>query len=366
MLAKSFSAVLLAILLGATWTDGTVFAQSDGEKDTPKDEPKAARKDMTRPGLNKIKSYDDVITKDAKSNKGLFLVHRIEDKILYEIPTAMLGKDLLWVTQLAGTATGHGYGGSPIGDRVVRWEQRGDDVLLRDVKYAIRAEAKDPIQNAVEATSVPEIIEVFPVKAYGKDKSPVIEVTRLFTADLPEFSAKRQLNAAGVDARRTFIDGVKSFPENIETKVLMTYRPKDGSPIPGRPGRSLGADPSQGGVTVLLHHSMVKLPDDPMRPRRFDDRVGFFTEEFEDYGNVKNHQVEDVRYVTRWRLEKKDSDAEVSAPKKPIVFYLGREIPEKWRPWVKKGIEAWQGAFERAGFKEAIVAKDAPTPQQDP
>jgi Met-zincin/Domain of unknown function (DUF5117)/Domain of unknown function (DUF5118) len=346
------------------------LARLASAQEEKKDEPAAEKKEEGPPekgDRGRIKSYDDVITKEAKSDPGLFLVHRVGDKVFYEIPTSGLGKDLLWVTQLAATQSGHGYAGSPIGDRVVRWEQRGDDILLRDVKYSIRAEAKDPIRNAVEATSVPEIIEVFPVKAYGKDKSPVIEVTRLFTADLPEFSAKRRLNAAGVDPRRTFIDGVKSFPENIETKVLMTYRPKEGTPIGGggRLGR-VGGDPSQGGVTVLLHHSMVKLPESPMRPRRFDDRVGFFTEEFEDYGNVKNHQVEDVRYVTRWRLEKKDPAADVSEPKKPIVFYLGREIPEKWRPWVKKGIEAWQGAFERAGFKNAILAKDAPTPQEDP
>ena len=142
---------------------------------------------------------------------------------------------------------------------------------------------------------------------------------------------------------------------------LLTYRPKEGpSGGGGGPGRQgLPNDPSQGGVTVSLRHSMVKLPEVPMRPRRYDDRVGFFTEGFEDYGNVKNHQVEDVQYITRWRLEKKDPTAEVSEPKKPIVFYLGREIPEKWRPWVRKGIEAWQDAFERAGFKNAIVAKDA-------
>jgi hypothetical protein len=351
-----------------------LVAQPALGQDDKKDEPSTAQKDEGPPDRERergrVRPYDEVITKEAKSDPGLFLVHRIGDKIFYEIAPATFGKDLLWVTQLAATQSGYGYGGSPVNHRVVRWEQRGDDILLRDVKYSIRAEAKDPIKNAVEATSVPEIIEVFPVRAYGKDKAPVIEVTRLFTADLPEFSAKRRLGAAGVDPKRTFIDGVKSFPENIETKVLMTYRPREASPIggsgPGRPARAPGGDPSQGGVTVLLHHSMVKLPADPMRPRRYDDRVGFFTEGFEDYGNVKNHQVEDVRYITRWRLEKKDPGAAVSEPKKPIVFYLGREIPEKWRPWVKKGVEAWQDAFERAGFKGAILAKDAPTPQEDP
>jgi hypothetical protein len=360
---------LLGLLLGMLPAVQPALGQEDKKDEvsaTHKDEGPADR-DRER---NKIKPYDEVITKEAKSDPGLFLVHRVGDKIFYEIPPLAFGKDLLWVTQLAATQSGYGYGGSPVNHRVVRWEQRGDDILMRDVKYSIRAEAKDPIRNAVEATSVPEIIEVFPVRAYGKDKAPVIEVTRLFTADLPEFSAKRRLGASAVDPKRTFIDGIKSFPENIETKVLMTYRPREASPIggggPGRPARAPRSDPSQGGVTVLLHHSMVKLPENPMRPRRYDDRVGFFTEEFEDYGNVKNHQVENVRYITRWRLEKKDPSAEVSEPKKPIVFYLGREIPEKWRPWVKKGVEAWQDAFERAGFKNAILAKDAPSPQEDP
>jgi len=103
-----------------------------------------------------------------------------------------------------------------------------------------------------------------------------------------------------------------------------------------------------------------------MKPRKFDDRVGFFTEAFQDFGDISNHQVEDVRYITRWRLEKRDPAAELSEPKKPIVFYVGREVPDKFRPAIKKGIEAWQVAFEKAGFKKAIIAKDAPTVREDP
>jgi len=354
-------AVLLFV--GVASIAGSALAQQEERREGSR----AERKDEAKGERGKIRPYDDVITKEAKSDPGVFLVHRIDDKVFFEIPAAAFGKDMLWVTQLEATKSGHGYGGSPIGHRVVRWEQRGEDVLLRDVNYAIRAEAKDPIRNAVESTSVAAIIEVLPVRAYGKDRAPVVEVTGLFVADLPEFSARRRLNASGVDSKRTFIDVVKSFPENIETKVLMTYRPSEG----GGPGAGLGRRSGGGGggggaVTVRLHHSMVKLPESPMRPRKYDDRVGFFTEEFEEYGNVKSHQVEDVRYVTRWRLEKKDPSAEVSEPKKPIVYYIGREVPDKWRPWIKKGIEAWQDAFERAGFKNAILAKDAPSPREDP
>jgi hypothetical protein len=384
--------VALALLALGSPSAGPAFAQQD----EPPKKDMSALKDAIRARLTKgaskegsVRPYDEVITPETKTSNGLFMVHRLNDKVFYEIPTDLLGKPMLWVTQIEKTQSGYGYGGSPVGDRVVRWEQRNDDILLRDVKFAIRGEAKDPIRDAVAASSVEAIIDVFPVRAYGKDKAPVIEVTSLFTSDLPEFSARRRLNASGTDSRKTFIEQVKAFPENIEAKVLMTYRsggslasilgPRpnpdpspepspDPSPTPRRPDGPAG--PRGGGegsnVTVLLHHSMVKLPDEPMKPRKFDSRVGFFTVGFQDYADVRNHQVENVRYVSRWRLEKKDPSAEVSEPRKPIVFYVGREVPEKWRPWMKKGVEMWQPAFEKAGFKKAIIAKDAPTFRENP
>ena len=339
-------------------------------QDEPRDErPDAAKKgDAGGPSLRgarpKMKSYDAVITKDAKTSAGLFLVHRLDDKVFFEIPTEELGKEMLWVTQLEQTQAGHSFGGEPVGDRVVRWEQRGEDMLLRDVKYEIRAAVSDPIKDAVQATSLEAIIAVFPILAYGKDKRPVIDVTSAFTSDLPEFSAKARLRASGIDSRRTFIEKVKAFPTNIEAKVIMTYRPRGaaGAVLPlGLPNQG---DSDASGVTVMLHHSMIELPRQPMKPRRYDDRVGFFNETFEDYGSPKQ-EVDRVSYVTRWRLEKKDPKAAVSEPKKPIVFYIGREVPAKWRPWIKKGVEAWQPAFEKAGFKNAILAKEPPSPRED-
>ena len=317
---------------------------------------------------SKIKPFDDIITAEAKSDPGLFTAHRLDDKIFYELPTDILGKEFLWVTQIEKTGAGNGYGGSPVGDRVVRWEQRNDDILLRDVNYEIRAETKDPIHFAVESSSVEPIIAVLPVKAYGKDKAPVIDVTDLFTSDIPEINVGRRLGNASADSRKTFIEGVKSFPDNIETKILMTFRRGGGGITmgPNGPQPTRGGGGGGGSVTALVHHSMIKLPEVPMKPRKFDDRVGFFTESFQDYGDISNHQVENVRYITRWRLDKKDPAAELSEPKKPIVFYVGREVPDKFRPAIKKGIESWQVAFEKAGFKNAIMAKDAPTPREDP
>lgn len=362
---------LLALIAALPWAGTPVWGQEEPKPpEKPESKPEESKPSGPPPATprpkpaDKTKPYDKVVTPEAKTTSGLFLVHRLDDnKVLYEIPTSELGKEMLWVTQIAQTGTGFGQGGAPVGDRVVRWEQRGDDILLRDVNFQIRADVEDPIRDAVKASSVEPIIQVFPIQAFGKDKRPVIDVTSLFTSDVPEFSAKGPLRASGLDSRRTFIEKIKAFPTNIETKVLATYRPRGGGGPAGPFGG--GGDAEGSGVTAVVHHSMVKLPEQPMKPRRKDDRVGFFDVSFQDYGSPKQ-EVEEVSYITRWRLEKKDPKAELSEPKQPIVFYIGREIPAKWRPWVKKGVEAWQPAFEKAGFKNAILAKEPPTEREDP
>ena len=321
------------------------LAQDEAPGDKPDEKP-AKKSD------NAIKPYDEVITEDAVTCHGLFHVHRLDDKLFYEIPTGALDLDMLWVTQIAQTTAGSSHAGMPAGNRVVRWEQRGERILFRDVRYSIRADTDDPIAGAVAATNLAPIIRVFPVKAYGKDKAPVIDVTALFTNDVPELSAKRSLGAAGMDEKRSFIESVKCFPRNLETRVLATYTKKD--------------DERTSGLTAMIHHSMVMLPEDPMQPRRADARVGFFSVGFTDYADDSNHEAEPVRYITRWRLAKKNPDDETSDPVKPIVFYVGRGVPEKWKPYVKAGIEQWQPAFEAAGFTNAIIGKLAPDPRDDP
>lgn len=359
--AQSSFAYLLATLLLSLLTAVPVLAQGP---------PAGAAGDKKADKKKGPKPYDEVITEDATSDPGLFIVHRLEDDVYFEIPVDELGKDMVWVTQLAETQAGYAWAGMPVGNRVVRWEQRGDRVLLRDIKYDIRANVDDPIQIAVEATSVAPIIHVFKVEAYGKDKAPVIKATPIFVADKPEFSAKDLLGGmSGIDKDRTFVEGVKSFPENVETRVLATYKPDRKPQAPGQ-GRgfptAVPRDRRQSGVTVELHHSMVKLPENPMKPRVFDERVGFFTRDYTDFGDDSDHAVKDVSYITRWRLEKKDPNKKISEPVKPIIWYVSREVPAKWQPYVLKGIDAWQPAFESAGFKDAIIGKLAPTPQEDP
>jgi hypothetical protein len=312
--------------------------------------------------------YDRVITKDAVTDEGLFKVHRIKEKYYYEIPPAMLGKELLWVSQIAKTSLGVGYGGQALGNRVVRFERRDNRVLLRGVNYDMIADPKLPIALAVDAANTSPILMAFNIEAFAKDESPVIEVTRLFTTEVAEISARPRLRARGFDASRSFVDRIVSFPTNIEVEATHTYTipaeaPGGAPQAPGNPFAPQGMRGNSG--TVVLHYSMVKLPEQPMQPRLFDERVGYFSVSMQDFSRGE-HRVPERRYITRWRLDKKDPNAAISEPVKPITYYVDPGTPGWLVPYVKKGIEKWQVAFEEAGFKNAIVAKEAPTKQQDP
>jgi hypothetical protein len=315
--------------------------------------------------------YDRVITKEATSDEGVFLVHRIRDRVLYEIPTDKLGREFLWVSQIARTTLGAGYGGQAAGNRVIKWERRDNRVLLRSVSYDMVADPQTPIARAVGAANYDAILMAFNVEAFSKDEAPVIDVTRLFTTDVPEFSGRTRVRARTFDTERSFVERAVSFPENIEVEAIHTYNnPPDqpgggqGGPQPAPGGR--GAPPARTGTSsVLMHFSMVLLPDTPMQPRLFDERVGYFSVHQLDYGKDE-HRSPERRYITRWRLEKENPNAAVSEPIKPIVYWIDPATPTKWVPYLKRGIESWQPAFEAAGFKNAIIAKDAPSPQQDP
>ena len=145
-----------------------------------------------------IRPYDRVITKEAKSDDGVFTVHRIKDRIYYEIPKERLGREFLWVSQIAKTTLGAGYGGQAAGNRVVKWERRGDRILLRAVSYDVVADPATPIAKAVEAANYNPIVAAFNIEALGKDDAAVIEVTRLFTTDVPEFSGRTRVGAQSV------------------------------------------------------------------------------------------------------------------------------------------------------------------------
>ncbi|GMV20630.1 MAG: glutaminyl-tRNA synthetase [Acidimicrobiia bacterium] len=305
--------------------------------------------------------YAEVITSDAKTDDGVFKVHQIGERLFFEIPTAHLNKDFLWVTQIKRTTTGAGWGGQAAGNRVIQWTKKGDRILMLDINYSNIANPNEPIAQAVADSNNPTIIRAFPVAAYNDQQDPVIDVTQLFTTEIPEFSVRGRIGGRGFDANRTFLEKAVSFPENVNVEVLQTFTgATDAAPAAGR-GRGGMQGPS---ATVLTHYSMVKLPETPMMPRLFDERVGYFTRAVTDYG-TEEHRAEAKRFITRWRLEKKDPNAAISEPVKPIVYYVDPATPAKWVPFVKKGIEDWQPAFEAAGFRNAIIAAEAPKNDPD-
>ncbi len=356
---------VLAVVLSAV--PGLAFAQDPATQDPAP----AGGGRGGRAAEPEIRPYDRVITKDAKSDDGVFTVHRIKDRVYYEIPKAQLGREFLWVSQIARTTLGAGYGGQSAGNRVVRWERRGDRILLRAVSYDVVADSASPIAKAVEASNYSPIVMAFNIEALGKDDAAVIDVTRLFTTDVPEFSGRTRVGARAFDASRSFVERTVSFPENVEIEATHTYNnPPEPAAGGGRggpaPGGGRGAVPLRSGThSVLMHYSMVLLPEKPMMPRLFDDRVGYFSVRQLDYAR-DDHRSPQRRFITRWRLEKKDPAAAVSEPVKPIVYWIDPATPAKWVPYMKKGIESWQAAFEAAGFKNGIIAKEAPSPAQDP
>lgn len=322
--------------------------------------PGAAQEPRPRP-------YNTVITAQAQSRDGLFKTHRIGSRLYFEIPRSAFGKELLLVTRAArvpantGALPGQQIGGS----RVLRWERREHRVLLRSVSYQVVADSNTPIYRNVRAANHEPILASFNVEAYGPDSAAVIEVTRLYTQPPNEIGPGSQFSG-NPDQTRSFIEHVASFPQNVEVEATLTYSAGAG----GRGGQApaptggRGGDPT-GTASVVLHWSMVKLPDRPMMPRLFDKRTGFFSTQNIDYSRPEQ-RAQQRQYIVRWRLEKKDPSAAISEPVKPIVYYVDPATPRWLVPYVKQGIEDWQPAFEAAGFRRAIVAKDPPTPEEDP
>ncbi len=315
-----------------------------------------------------IKPYSEVVTAETETKVGVFKTHRIGTKLYFEIPSTELGKDFLWLTTVAATPQG-GYNGTAAADLMVRWERVGDRIFLRQMRTRNRAVGSEALELGVAMSNVPPIIMAFNVEAMSPEGSAVIEVTNLYTTNPPEFDVAAALRVGGLDASRSYLDKVKSFPTNVEVRSVLTFRAGAAPPAgagggPGGGGRGGGGQsPSN---TAVINYSMVKLPEQPMMGRLYDDRVGYFNESFIEYGNP-DQVAKEKRYIARYRLEKRNPSAAMSDPTKQIVYYVSREVPEKWRPYIKKGIEDWKPAFEAAGFSNAIVAMDPPNdPDWDP
>lgn len=298
--------------------------------------------------------------KDYVKQEGVVNAFTKGDSILFEIPEALLGRDFLWYIEDKTTASG-GYSGSGLNQGVIRFEKRGEKVFVRQMSYAVRAKNGERMMAAVEGSNVQPIIQALDVKATSEHNGLLVDVSRMFVNGIPEFRGGP--SSGSVDASRSYVESVKVFPENLNIEVVRTTTSGGGAPAGG--GGRLGGAPQRPSNTGSINHSIVLLPAKPMSGRLSDSRVGYFSDGFMVYDG-EGQGTEEFSYINRYRLEKKDPNAAMSEPVKPIVYYVSREVPEIWREYVKQGIEDWQPAFEQAGFKNAIIAKDAPSKAEDP
>ena len=320
-----------------------------------------SQKKIDEKKVTQTKTYSEIITENAITDSGIFDVHKIDDKYYFEINDSLIGRDMMMVTRVVKMATEIPLSAHKLSEQVIKWEKFENNILLRVASYSKFANDTLPINEAVSNSNFEPIISSFKIEAKNKEKSSfLIDVTTLFKSDIKAFgfpqSRRKSYKISSLDSKLSFIETIKSFPLNIEVRHIKTYK---------------SSETRNGQISMLLNNSIILLPKNPMKRRYFDQRVGWITSRQIDYG-LDNQEAETVRYLRRWRLEVKEKDiekfkrGELVEPKNPIVFYVDPGTPIKWRKYIKQGIEDWQAAFEEAGFKNAIIAKDPPTKDEDP
>ena len=354
----------LVALFGASLAASPLAAQQPAPTTPAAGAPSAQG---TAPAPRRPRPYEQVVTDRARTDRGGITVHRVDDRWLLEVPDSLVRRDLLFVTRMAGVPaglTGFTFAGTSVEERLVRWERQSDRLLLRAIQTTAYSDDSLPIAVSVASNNVGAILAAFPILAFTTDSaSTVVDVTDFFAGDTPGISGlgsaqRRQYQVRRLDPARSFITAVRSFPANLEIRHTQTF---DAGEPPG--------DQSSATITIDMRQSIVLLPREPMRPRYADDRVGFFSVSRVNYG-LDEQKATTQRFIRRWRLEPKDPAAyargELVEPVKPIVYYIDPATPAKWRPYVRSGIESWAPVFEAAGFRNAVQAKDAPSPREDP
>lgn len=315
------------------------------------------------------KPFGEVIPDDAVTDSGMVVVHQVDGDWYFEVPEALLGRDLLFITRIAGVPPGLGGflpAGVSLEEQVMRFERRGDRLLLRKQSFQQVADDSLPISLSVVQNNLPPVIAAFDIEALGPDStapSLVIDVTDFFEGDTPAISGmrsemRRQYQVRRLDPARSFVSRISSYPENVEVRHTQTF---DAGTPP--------SDADTNTITMEMSQSIVLLPAEPMRPRYADARVGYFSIGRVNYG-LDEQKAGEETFIRRWRLEPSDSAAyfrgELVEPIEPITYYVDPATPAQWVPWVKQGVEDWNEAFEAAGFRNAIRALDPPSPEEDP
>ena len=356
------------LLLGATThAEAKIFERKKKKAQT---EVKAA---PAKQNINGLKPYAQVITPKAKSSFGFLTVHKVDNNYFFEIPDSMLNRDILIVNRISKAPTSRqksrvGYPGDILGSKVIRFENKDNErILVREYSYRERSENKDGMFQSVRNSNTQPIVANFGIETIKKDsltRNYVINVSVFLQKENPLFSfdadSKEYIGLLNMVGEGTYIDTLKAFPKNIEISTTVTYQSKKGMSNVG----FLETGSPRIPLTYELNSSMVLLPEVPMKARLFDPRVGYFTVGYTDFDS--NPQgIEYKKLITRWRLEPKDEAAylrgELVEPKKPITIYIDPATPKKWVPYLIQGVNDWQVAFEKAGFKNAIYALEAPT-----
>lgn len=356
------------LLLGATThAEAKIFERKKKKAQT---EVKAA---PAKQNINGLKPYAQVITPKAKSSFGFLTVHKVDNNYFFEIPDSMLNRDILIVNRISKAPTSRqksrvGYPGDILGSKVIRFENKDNKrILVREYSYRERSENKDGMFQSVRNSNTQPIVANFGIETIKKDsltRNYVINVSVFLQKENPLFSfdadSKEYIGLLNMVGEGTYIDTLKAFPKNIEISTTVTYQSKKGMSNVG----FLETGSPRIPLTYELNSSMVLLPEVPMKARLFDPRVGYFTVGYTDFDS--NPQgIEYKKLITRWRLEPKDEAAylrgELVEPKKPIIIYIDPATPKKWVPYLIQGVNDWQVAFEKAGFKNAIYALEAPT-----
>ena len=381
MLKKSLQILFCFFLL----TSAESFAQKKDKKNK-KNQPPATAEAKKPEAKKEPKPYKKVIDSTAVTQKGLIDVHKVADKYLFEISESLIGKEIMTITRYSKTPAGGGiFGGEEVNRQVVRFEKgQNNTMILRSITYVIMTPDEDkPITKSVKNSNADPIIGIYDILAYKKDESgkenvaSVIDMTTAFDSDLQTFSlnsiSKQLLSIQAFQKDKSFIQFVKSFPINTEirtTKTFTTVAPQiSRNPTP-KIGVDLPAGLDAGVVSMELNTSFILLPENPMRKRTFDKRVGYFANGYDVFEEDSQKAETDI-FAVRWRLEPKNAEdaekqkrGELIEPKKPIVYYLDPATPDKWKPFIKQGIDDWQVAFEFAGWKNAIRGEY--WPENDP
>ena len=356
------------LLLGATThVEAKIFERKKKKAQT---EVKAA---PAKQNINGLKPYAQVITPKAKSSFGFLTVHKVDNNYFFEIPDSMLNRDILIVNRISKAPTSRqksrvGYPGDILGSKVIRFENKDNKrILVREYSYRERSENKDGMFQSVRNSNTQPIVANFGIETIKKDsltRNYVINVSVFLQKENPLFSfdadSKEYIGLLNMVGEGTYIDTLKAFPKNIEISTTVTYQSKKGMSNVG----FLETGSPRIPLTYELNSSMVLLPEVPMKARLFDPRVGYFTVGYTDFDS--NPQgIEYKKLITRWCLEPKNEAAylrgELVEPKKPITIYIDPATPKKWVPYLIQGVNDWQVAFEKAGFKNAIYALEAPT-----